>query len=184
MALFEWLDPTNTLQIHKCEKSSTKKCDYCGLPVYCHLCNLITFCEDDSLFEMILLYSKLDQLSIIRQTSEFIKQYHQVPTYKKIDPKVKNVNLSLLEYIHHLENNGPPIKNLSIFFTKNLKIDYLITDFIVRQFDDDKLLLDTFIKKDEQLGELEMVNIKTSYIISDTEYYISTLLSTYKNMVQ
>lgn len=130
---------TNTL------KHTNNRCRYCGggyskylicfyltkdrLDVCCRMCYTLTHLNYNmccSLDELILCYSKLDQLDILRKTVNFTIKTNTVPNVLDIDPQARKLNLSVMELcallIAKYDNKCSDYK---IFFTNKLDTTFI-----------------------------------------------------------
>lgn len=120
-------------------KLSKNKCYYCNhffnKYLYCinydvHKYVVCKFCYTVTNIDfflhhkgIVLLYSILPQLDIIKKTINYIKDNNKIPLFKDIDVNIKKTKLSLLEYLvvrDHIKDN-----NYKIFFTDKFKIDFM-----------------------------------------------------------
>ena len=114
-------------------------CNYCGgvykkylyclnindnISISCKLCYVVTHIDYYmNSKEIILLYSTIDQIDIIRKTVDGIMENSCVPFYDHIDPNVKIPQPSLLEYMAIKDELGD--NNYKIFFTDKLDDNFV-----------------------------------------------------------
>lgn len=100
------------------------KCKICDLQYtklkgsHCRLCNMVHNIKPYYINELILCYSKYNQITIIKKTVEFILKYKRNPLPNEIDFNVKLVNLPLYKYDKDLKHK--------IFVTNLFKNSYII----------------------------------------------------------
>jgi len=106
---------------------------YEDLEICCRACYLVTNLNFGLTKELLLVWSEMDQTTILRNTLEYIINSDQVPNPIDIDPKCKRVPLSLYEFINIIikNNNILPneLSNFKIFFAKKFDVTFMRTNF-------------------------------------------------------
>ena len=127
----------NSNKSNKCNKYKSNKspvCKDCNIKYnklnteYCRLCYMIHNLKPYYINELILCYSKYDQITIIKKTVEFILKHKRVPSPDEIDSQVKLVDLPLYKY-----NNK---ENHKIFTTNLFNFSYIIKTYFGHGFND------------------------------------------------
>ena len=129
--------------------SQTKNLSYTpdNLTILCRLCYMIShancFLNSNS---MILCWSQLDQIDIIRNTVDFVINKSYVPSIQDIDPDAKIIDMSILEFVN-IQNNITDIFKVNhlhdyfdkykVFFTESLDINFIDASFTRSMFRDD-----------------------------------------------
>jgi hypothetical protein len=181
---------TNTQKktlIKKCKNT----CYYCGGKyasylyctndtfIMCKLCYIITH-VDFYLHnnEIVLLYSSMNQIDIIRKTVDYIMEHNTIPLFKNIDKTVKKPQLSIIEYMAVKEDLCD--NNYKIFFTNNLNMSFIskLLDNTIYSFSDEDNKMDILDIKnhDDELTNMEIhsltqkqINV-VNKIFNKTEY--------------
>jgi len=151
--------------------------------VCCRLCYLITHINFGFFDEMILCFSNLSQLDIVRKTVNFIIHNKKVPTIIEIDPDAKKLPISLYEFSNILSlyqfNNLPrQMKSYKIFFSLNVN-----TDFIAKNYFDNTLVNNSkygymFIDDDSESSDVPeikppIIQLLPNYDNSLKDYIVS-----------
>jgi hypothetical protein len=98
----------------------------------CKYCLMIDTVKYNNINNLILCYSKLEQNEIIKRSINYIREYNKTPLIYQIDKNVKNLNISLLEYIDIVENLNKTniakipkkiLNNYKIFFSNEFVLD-------------------------------------------------------------
>jgi hypothetical protein len=197
-------------------KKSLNTCYYCGgkynkylycsiidnndnnITVTCKLCYMIAHIDYFvSSKEIILLYSKMDQIDIIRKTIDNIMTNYIVPFPQNIDKNVKRPKISMLEYLSVkdvLMDN-----NYKIFFTDKLNNNFIscIANANINEnymFDNDStpeqdnINVSDFEKQISILdyhpltnNEIKLLNVQfnitdDNYILNDLDYKMNNVL--------
>lgn len=103
-----------------------------NLDMCCKMCYIITNLNYGHFDDIILCWSKMSQLDIVKNTINYVLQKHRLPTIEDIDKNAKKLSLSVIELCSALLENEkifPEIENYKIFFTTNL--DTLFTDYYI-----------------------------------------------------
>jgi hypothetical protein len=97
--------------------------------LYCNACNIITHLNV-GLKGVDIYYSTLPQLDIVKKTVEFVINNNTVPKPNIIDPSVKEVQISLLEYINLLDHIGvDTFKDYKIFFNDDFNTRFITQNY-------------------------------------------------------
>src|SRR5690606_2473607 len=88
-----------------CFKSDKDKLD-----TACRLCHIVTHLNHNYQNEIVLCYSKMSQLDIVRKTVDKTVELGTVPSILEVDPKAKLIDLSIYEFANILisKNNVLP----------------------------------------------------------------------------
>jgi len=114
-----------------------------NINIACKLCYMITninyFTNSG---QLILMYSKISQIDIVRKTIDNIIKFGSVPTFDSIDPDVEIPEISLVEYITIICNYkktkiNVDFTNYKIFFTDSLDGRFIDSLFL---YDDSESL--------------------------------------------
>lgn len=106
--------------------------DIKGYDVCCRICYLITHLNYGFYNELKLYYSTMPQIDIIKKTVEYTINYSKIPQPTDIDPNVKTVPISLLEYINILNNQTEypeAFKNYKFFFGPKMNLDFIYENY-------------------------------------------------------
>lgn len=132
-------------------QNKNNECDFCGgkydkylycyrkkgddaafenLLLACRLCYMINHINRGFLKECILMYSELSQKEVVRKTVEWMLENGHVPHPHQIDPSVRKLRVSLLEFITVLHDNSyadlpDEMQNYRVFFTEQLDTTFL-----------------------------------------------------------
>lgn len=105
--------------------------------IICYPCYIITHLNYGHNNQAKLYYSELNQLDIIRKTTDHIIKNGFVPDPYILDNNIKQIPLSLLEYINilkflnHKKINIPPeFTGYKIFFSRKLNTVYIDANFL------------------------------------------------------
>jgi hypothetical protein len=100
-----------------------------NLDVCCKLCYMVTHVNYSYLDDIIVCWSELDQVEIVRKTVDYVIKNNKVPELKDIDKNVKQSPLSVMELCSILlEGNKKLLKNINnikIFFTNKLDTAFI-----------------------------------------------------------
>ena len=129
--------------------------DIDGTDLSCKFCHTITHLNYGFNSSLELYYSELEQDEIVRKTVDYILNNNSVPQPHEIDKDVKNVPISLLEYINlinYKDNNV--LQNYKIFFGQDTNYEFLIANYgnsmnffvtdnkVIKKQYDDKIISD------------------------------------------
>lgn len=116
----------------------------------CFIINHLNYGFND---DVVLCFSKLPQLDIVRSTVDYVIKNTSIPSPDQIDHNARRAKLTTLELSNLLLNKkGPEIeeklKDLKIFFTKNLDISFITKNYYNNSnkymFIEDKFIEDKF----------------------------------------
>lgn len=119
------------------KKKCKNTCSYCGgmykyyryieEDTVCPFCYMILNLNDMDNDKLILCYSKLSQLDIIRMTTKYIFDNDKIPYPQIIDPNIQLIPLSIMELSCALMDNKLPniFDNYKIFINHNFNIGYI-----------------------------------------------------------
>lgn len=109
------------------------KYKYDDLEICCRACYLITNLNFGLTKEIQLIWSTLDQKTIVKKTLEHIYNNNDVPNPIDIDYNCKKIPLSLYEFINIIINNNNTVpdelKDFKIFFAKKFDITFMRSNF-------------------------------------------------------
>ena len=134
-----------------------KSCDYCGgeykvvflINGYkiCPVCRLVSHIKYNTINNIVIIYSKLSQLDIVRKSVEYIMKKSCLPCAYDLDPSSELINLSIIEYYNIITNKMPikfnnykiiiskvPIGNLGIKYSPFVKKTKLIQEINIHKF--------------------------------------------------
>lgn len=100
--------------------------------VCCRLCYLVTHLNSGLHKEILVFYSELSQLEIIKRTADYIINNGEVPFAQLIDKNIKHVPITILEFINILNNNDKypiELQSYKIFFSNKLNIDFVLSNY-------------------------------------------------------
>lgn len=106
----------------------------------CRLCHMITHINTVLFGQIELYYSETSQIDIVKKTIEYVIKNNVIPQPFQIDNNIKLTPISLLEFVNILNNYDTfpqELKNYKLFFTDNLSIDFIISNFGDNQFIND-----------------------------------------------
>jgi len=105
---------------------------------YCRACYNVTHLNTGMLDGIDLYHSTITQLDIIRKTVDYVINNNKLPLPIEIDPEIKCVPISLLEYINLLEHIDTKIfGNYKIFFNDKFGINFITQNYNCMGFIDE-----------------------------------------------
>lgn len=111
--------------------------DISNLDLCCKVCYDITHINNSFNNEMIVCYSQLSQLEIVRKTIDFIINNNKVPKINNIDKNASRVQLSVMEFSNILVHSKQNKYNYKIFFTEKLDTTFVSANIKVPMFIDE-----------------------------------------------
>jgi len=100
--------------------------------ICCRICYLITHLNYGFFNEIKLYYSEVSQVDIIQKTVTYVINNNKIPEPNDIDSNVKELPLSLLEFINILNNQTDyPVtfKNYKFFFNNKMNLDFIYENY-------------------------------------------------------
>lgn len=107
-------------------------CQEYDIDVCCPMCHLVTHLNTGQFHEMEVHSSKMTQKEIIHKTAEFIQENSRVPHPHEVDPDIKSVPISILEFIHIINSYKKKpldLKLYRIFFSPAVKYDFILNNY-------------------------------------------------------
>lgn len=168
-----------------------------NLGICCKPCFMVTNIDYNFNNEVVINWSKVDQLTIIRRTVDFIIKNGYIPNPKDVDPQVKKSPISILELTTVLgnkklrKNRSYPkeLENYKVFFTKNFD-----TTFIEENVTNSSSRSDTYMfidtddydvdseKLDDSIDDLEVYSLNEKEKSFLDRYFSNSIESTYVEM--
>lgn len=137
--------------------------------VSCRACYVITHLNWGMFKELKLYYSKLSQVEIVKKTVDYIINNNEIPSPNIIDPLLKTVPISILEFVNIINNYSEipqPFDNYKLFFSSKFNIDFIVNNYGNKMFnfvdpqndtDEKNIKLDNTIKK--HICDKEEINL-------------------------
>ena len=130
----------------------TKNDDYDNLRMACRPCYMITHLNFQFNYELILCWSKISQIDIVRKTVNYAHKKLTIPEINRVDADALRLPLSLFEFLELLSHNEiddlpPEMSNYKIFFTPKLDITFLNpnADFILLDCNNDETSQESYL---------------------------------------
>lgn len=122
---------------------------------YCRACYTLTHLNTGVSDGIDLYYSTMSQLDIVKKTIDYVINNNKLPLPVDIDPEIKSVYISIVEYIillNHIDTNK--FLNYKIFFNDNFGINFITQNYNCMGFVDESSFENNIIES--QIPNYEM----------------------------
>jgi len=106
---------------------------------FCEFCNIIKDNKKSDIYNILICFSKLNQLEIIKKTYEYFIKNDRIPTPEEIDQNCKKIKVNPYLFRTYINNN-----KYVIFFTNCIDRNKLKTKKISNKYKIEKINIDKF----------------------------------------